>query len=157
MAGKFIKTAFVTLALLPALASAQIYRWVDENGKVHYSDKAPPGVKVETKNYSNVATPFRKAPSDLYLKDEEPESEEGEEVTDEAVTDDGEEGVSESSEEQNTAPEDQNTVDEDLLTDEEKAEKAKKEEEDYHKLKEQYQKVKDDYRKARKDRSTKSD
>ena len=27
--------------LLPVLAQAQLYRWVDESGKVHYSDRAP--------------------------------------------------------------------------------------------------------------------
>lgn len=31
----------VPLLLLPALAQAQMYRWVDSNGKVHYSDQAP--------------------------------------------------------------------------------------------------------------------
>jgi len=29
------------LLLLPGLAGAQFYRWVDESGKVHYSDQAP--------------------------------------------------------------------------------------------------------------------
>jgi glutaredoxin len=29
------------LLLLPALAQAQLYRWVDDSGKVHYSDQAP--------------------------------------------------------------------------------------------------------------------
>jgi glutaredoxin len=32
----------VLLLLLPALAQAQVYRWVDETGKVQYSDKPPP-------------------------------------------------------------------------------------------------------------------
>ena len=30
------------LLLLPALAQAQMYRWIDDSGKVHYSDQAPP-------------------------------------------------------------------------------------------------------------------
>lgn len=30
------------LLLLPALAQAQMYRWVDDGGKVHYTDQAPP-------------------------------------------------------------------------------------------------------------------
>ncbi|MBE0625033.1 MAG: DUF4124 domain-containing protein [Burkholderiales bacterium] len=40
----------IWLVLCVALpASAQMYKWVDSNGKVHYSDKAPPGnVKSET-------------------------------------------------------------------------------------------------------------
>jgi glutaredoxin len=29
------------LLLLPLLAQAQLYRWVDETGKVHYSDRVP--------------------------------------------------------------------------------------------------------------------
>lgn len=29
------------LLLLPALAQAQMYRWVDDNGKIHYSDRPP--------------------------------------------------------------------------------------------------------------------
>jgi glutaredoxin len=29
------------LLLLPLLVQAQVYRWVDDNGKVHYSDQAP--------------------------------------------------------------------------------------------------------------------
>jgi glutaredoxin len=33
---------FAILLLLPALAQAQMYRWVDESGKVHYSDQVPP-------------------------------------------------------------------------------------------------------------------
>ncbi len=28
--------------LLPALASAQLYKWVDKDGKVHYGDQPPP-------------------------------------------------------------------------------------------------------------------
>ena len=29
----------VIFGILPAVASGQVYRWVDEDGKVHYSDK----------------------------------------------------------------------------------------------------------------------
>lgn len=57
---------FRTLALIillsPALANADIYRWTDETGKIHYSDKKPPGVVAEKKSYVNVATPWRKVP-----------------------------------------------------------------------------------------------
>lgn len=31
--------------LLPALAQAEIYRWVDENGVIHYSDSPHPGAE----------------------------------------------------------------------------------------------------------------
>jgi hypothetical protein len=35
------------LLLVPVLASAQVYRWVDERGTVHYSNQTPPeGVKA---------------------------------------------------------------------------------------------------------------
>lgn len=39
------------LVMLPALASAQIYRWTDENGRVHYSEKpqAPTAERVEVR------------------------------------------------------------------------------------------------------------
>ncbi len=30
---------FMILGVLPAVALGQVYRWVDEDGKVHYSDK----------------------------------------------------------------------------------------------------------------------
>ena len=33
---------FISLLLLPAFAEAALYRWVDSNGKVHYSDQVPP-------------------------------------------------------------------------------------------------------------------
>ena len=31
----------LALLLLPALVQAQLYRWIDDSGKVHYSDQAP--------------------------------------------------------------------------------------------------------------------
>jgi glutaredoxin len=31
---------FLVLLLLPIISQAEIYRWVDENGKVHFSDKS---------------------------------------------------------------------------------------------------------------------
>lgn len=42
------------LLLLPALTQAQMYRWIDDSGKVHYSDLAPPsGAKnVQKKSMS---------------------------------------------------------------------------------------------------------
>jgi glutaredoxin len=45
----------VALLLLPALAQAQLYRWVDDKGKVHYSDQAPlPGAKNVQKQSTSV-------------------------------------------------------------------------------------------------------
>lgn len=48
--------------------AGKIYRWVDENGTVHYGDKPPAGQQAEQKSYNNVATPFRSTPKDLYVK-----------------------------------------------------------------------------------------
>lgn len=33
---------FLSLMLLPLMSEAALYRWVDSNGKVHYSDQVPP-------------------------------------------------------------------------------------------------------------------
>lgn len=66
-----LKTWVLVVSLLPMLASAEIYRWTDANGKTHYSDKAPPGVKAEKKTYVNVATPWRKIPKREVPDDEE--------------------------------------------------------------------------------------
>ncbi len=40
------------LLLLPALAQAQLYRWVDDKGNVHYSDRAPLSGAKEVKKES---------------------------------------------------------------------------------------------------------
>ena len=34
------------LALAVPAASAQVFKWVDENGRVHYGEKPPPGAKA---------------------------------------------------------------------------------------------------------------
>ena len=38
---------FLLLAVLPPLAAAQAYRWVDEKGQVHYSQTPPPGKQAQ--------------------------------------------------------------------------------------------------------------
>lgn len=40
--------ALVLLACLSMSAQAGLNKWVDENGKVHYSDSPPPDAKVES-------------------------------------------------------------------------------------------------------------
>lgn len=58
----------VLLMIMSASAQAKLYRWVDENGEVHYSDKVPPkasqgqrdvlnerGLAVETQNRAKTA------------------------------------------------------------------------------------------------------
>ena len=32
----------ITASLMAAPATAKLYRWVDENGRTHYTDKLPP-------------------------------------------------------------------------------------------------------------------
>ena len=61
------------LALCLALpAAAQMYKWVDANGKIHYSDKPPPSnVKTEKLRTPSqpVAAPAASAPKDAAQKD----------------------------------------------------------------------------------------
>ncbi len=44
------------LLLLPVLAQAQMYRWVDTDGKVHYSDQAPSSGAKNVQKQSLAAT-----------------------------------------------------------------------------------------------------
>jgi hypothetical protein len=56
-------TVAITLALCVALpASAQLYKWVDANGKVQYSDKPPPS-NVKTEKLREPARPAAPAPA----------------------------------------------------------------------------------------------
>lgn len=59
---KRLALAVIVLALAP-LASAQLYKWVDKDGKVHYSDQPPP---AQASKQINVAPgPATPAPSAL--------------------------------------------------------------------------------------------
>ena len=40
-------TLLVLLCALALPATAQVYRWVDKDGKVHYTDQKPPDVQAE--------------------------------------------------------------------------------------------------------------
>src|SRR5919202_1567867 len=44
-----MRLVFLLFALLPSLATAQIYRWIDAAGTVHYSNEAPPADAKATK------------------------------------------------------------------------------------------------------------
>lgn len=44
----FILAVLLTMTIGTGIASAQVYKWVDENGKVHYGDKPQEGVKAQT-------------------------------------------------------------------------------------------------------------
>jgi hypothetical protein len=42
------RIALLLIAFLPFAAAAQMYKWVDENGRTHYSETPPPdGAKVD--------------------------------------------------------------------------------------------------------------
>lgn len=61
----------ISLALCMALpASAQMYKWVDANGKVQYSDKPPPS-NVKTEKL-RAASPAPSAPAASEAKGQEP-------------------------------------------------------------------------------------
>jgi len=48
MTGSAVRWLALLLALASPLASAQVYKWVDENGRVHYGEKPPSGSKSST-------------------------------------------------------------------------------------------------------------
>ena len=50
-----ITLVFLTIIFASSLSHAEIYRWTDENGKVHFSDK-PAGNKVEKLNIKEKPT-----------------------------------------------------------------------------------------------------
>jgi hypothetical protein len=56
-------TLALVLALLPILAQAQLYKWVDENGRTQYSDRPPPaGIKAELVTKGKVSPAPQAAP-----------------------------------------------------------------------------------------------
>ncbi len=54
------KLTLVIFCLTASLAVADIYRWTDAQGNVHYGDQPPEGVVAVKKEYQSVATPWRK-------------------------------------------------------------------------------------------------
>lgn len=48
--------AFVAMTSLPALTQAEIYKWVDENGNVHFTDQPPIDKKTEQVTISKINT-----------------------------------------------------------------------------------------------------
>lgn len=59
--------SLATLLLLAAPAHAQVYKWVDANGKVTFSDLPPPAgaSKVETRSYGSSGTSDATLPYEL--------------------------------------------------------------------------------------------
>ena len=54
-----MKSLLVLLCLLPAFGFAEIYRWVDENGKVHFADQ-PPEDNTATEEVSGSLEPINR-------------------------------------------------------------------------------------------------
>lgn len=50
---------------LPLVAHAQIYKWVDEKGRVQYGEKPPPGAKASALRQEASPPPAGKAPADV--------------------------------------------------------------------------------------------
>ena len=69
------KTVFIAFALCCAagLANAQAYKWVDENGMVHYSDRPQPGAEEIT--FESRPTPRPVVPQSTPAAQPEPEAE----------------------------------------------------------------------------------
>jgi glutaredoxin len=42
-----LRFLLLTVLIAPAVASADVYKWTDAQGRVHYSDSAPPDVKTQ--------------------------------------------------------------------------------------------------------------
>ena len=70
--------AFSILFLCPSDSFAEMYKWIDENGKVHFSDQKPPeGVEIQ-KEYEEIdGRSKRSRPSDKrrYLSENMPKTE----------------------------------------------------------------------------------
>ena len=43
-----IKVVLAVVVSSPVVSMAEVYRWVDENGKVHFGDRPPRGVQTES-------------------------------------------------------------------------------------------------------------
>jgi hypothetical protein len=59
------------LALAVPAASAQVFKWVDENGRVHYGEKPPPGAKANTVKPPAAGQNAPAAPRDLQSEERE--------------------------------------------------------------------------------------
>lgn len=55
-------TALAALLLISLGAQAQVYRWTDKSGKVHYSDIPPPDAKAETRRLTDSTVDVDKLP-----------------------------------------------------------------------------------------------
>lgn len=66
--------ACMMLAGLPA-ANAEVYKWVDEDGNVHFADTPPPKQKTEEVKIQRAATPTPQSGGSVAGSETEPEEE----------------------------------------------------------------------------------
>lgn len=59
------------LILYASHAHGKIYKWVDENGRMHFSDKPPKGVKYELQNLDNMNVTSMPRPRNLQKEQDE--------------------------------------------------------------------------------------
>jgi hypothetical protein len=59
------------LALAAPAALAQVFKWVDENGRVHYGEKPPPGTKANALKPPAAAPNSPAAPQDVQSQERE--------------------------------------------------------------------------------------
>ena len=50
---RFLTVVLVAMLVIPGTASAEVYKWVDEDGTVHFTDKPPPNQKTEEVKLDN--------------------------------------------------------------------------------------------------------
>lgn len=62
---KHLMLAALALLLAAPLAAQQVFRWVDKDGKVHYSDMAPPGSRATQPKLDNNSVEVDKMSYDL--------------------------------------------------------------------------------------------
>lgn len=63
----FLILALSAILLVPSVSAKQIVKWVDENGKVHFSDKPPVDKKIETEKIT-VKDPISNKPEKEIFK-----------------------------------------------------------------------------------------
>lgn len=64
----------ITLLLLVTPLTAQVHRWMDENGEIHYSDTPPPSEKTKTPDLPELPV-VKSPPAPTIIAPDEPEPE----------------------------------------------------------------------------------
>ncbi len=65
-----IVAVVLALTLIPS-AGAQLYKWVDKDGKTHYSDQPPPGQESKQLNVQSGAATAAAPPKSFLARDKE--------------------------------------------------------------------------------------